>query len=710
MKFTQSKITKITPIGKKPVFDIQVDKDSSYLAQGFVNHNSCKEPNMQQVPPDLRSMIIARPGKKIISLDYSQFEMRAAAAATEEEYLVEAFVHRAEMLSDIKKLASSNGYIDPDSFVKAVTKQAVTLKKKEYDLVHEFALTDIHRRNAALIFNLDVSDVDAKQRSVGKCVSLDTYVHTDKGIAKLRDFLPKRLKEDTYYPLSNVKVLTDEGYRDSPTLYYSGVKEVLSLKTASGIELQCTPQHRFRALRKGKYVWIKAKDLKPGDTLFVKHTPSTEGSLKSVFKFKKNEFESLGTFIGLYIKYGYIEDNKLYFDGSIEELVKDTIFSIFGKVKYKSPNKKEPNLEVQDESIVNWLKEHLPNKILPKEILDTLDFTLISSILKSCHQVSNNMILFASPNINLLNQIRNILYRFGIQGHLKEARLGTFGVPFVILHAGATTQYLRTICKQDFKGLYYPEKTYSCNYLRDKVAGEEELTEADLELQKFLFSNLLVGDQLVSITKGGKVQVGDFSVPDNSTVVYEGLVSHNTLGYAVLYGAGPPRVQESLSKEGFYYTLDECAKFLDQFFGRLPKVKRYIEDVHQKVLKEKCISTYMGRKRFFELPSKYNPKRYEMAKEAAFREALNYGFQGANADATKLSMVLIGEAFRKFNESERPLLLLSVHDEIVAELFEHTIKEVAEVSEDIMVDCGMKSLNYKAPVEVSISIGDAWSK
>ena len=312
---------------------------------------SCKEPNMQQIPGDLRSMIIAREGYKILSMDYSQFEFRAAAAITEEEYLVSSFVERSRLLPSVKNLALGYNFVDPDAFVKAVTKGKVNITDLQKQLVNEFALTDIHRRNAALILSKSVADVSDKERSVGK-----------------------------------------------------------------------------------------------------------------------------------------------------------------------------------------------------------------------------------------------------------------------------------------------------------------------------------------------------------------------TLGYAVLYGAGANRVQESLAKEGFYHSLNECKEFLDEFFNKLPKVEQFIKETHAKVLNPGYISTVMGRKRFFELPPKYLTRQYATQSEAAFREATNFCFQGANADATKKAMVVIDEAFRKYPEEVRPVLLLTVHDEVVAEVHHSNIDEVSELGQKIMVECGMESINYKTPVEVSQSIGDTWSK
>lgn len=47
--YTES-IKSIESVGVRDVWDIEVEEDHSYLSQGFVNHNSCKEPNLQNIP------------------------------------------------------------------------------------------------------------------------------------------------------------------------------------------------------------------------------------------------------------------------------------------------------------------------------------------------------------------------------------------------------------------------------------------------------------------------------------------------------------------------------------------------------------------------------------------------------------------------------------------------------------------------------------
>jgi DNA polymerase I-like protein with 3'-5' exonuclease and polymerase domains len=166
------KIKSIKSVGFRDVYDITVNKDNSYLAEGFVNHNSSSDPNVQNIPnkgdTSLRPLIIARPNHKLITSDLSQFEFRAAAAYTKEQYLIDAFEERYQLLPDLKELASKFGFTDPDDLAKAVLSNKLEVSLGENEVIRTFAATDIHRRNAALVTGKSPRDIDNILRALGK--------------------------------------------------------------------------------------------------------------------------------------------------------------------------------------------------------------------------------------------------------------------------------------------------------------------------------------------------------------------------------------------------------------------------------------------------------------------------------------------------------------------------------------------------------------
>lgn len=92
-KFVENKIVKIDLAGVGEVWDIEVEEDHSYIAQGYVNHNSSRDPNLQNLPggKPIRTAFMARPGKKLVINDYSQIELRLAAWYAQDQVMLDVF-------------------------------------------------------------------------------------------------------------------------------------------------------------------------------------------------------------------------------------------------------------------------------------------------------------------------------------------------------------------------------------------------------------------------------------------------------------------------------------------------------------------------------------------------------------------------------------------------------------------------------------------
>ncbi len=89
-------VEKIEAAGSFEVYDISVDEDESYEACGVFSHNS-KRPNLQNIPTRtklgqmIRKAFIARPGCRLVSVDYSQIELRLLADRAHERKMIQVF-------------------------------------------------------------------------------------------------------------------------------------------------------------------------------------------------------------------------------------------------------------------------------------------------------------------------------------------------------------------------------------------------------------------------------------------------------------------------------------------------------------------------------------------------------------------------------------------------------------------------------------------
>lgn len=671
---------------------------------------ACAEPNMQNITGDYRTMIIPTEGWSIISQDYSQFEFRACAGLTQEPSLIKSFEDRSKLLPQIKPLAASYGYIDVDNFVKDIKKKKLQVRSKEEILVDSFAETDIHVRNAALILGKLPKDVDyLTERSVGKCVSLDTLVHLEGKAVTVESLLPKKRKRDTYYELKGVKVLTDTGYCTSPQIYYSGSAPAVRVTTQGGRTIVCAPHHRFRSVdKRDHYAWVQARDLTLGADIWVKPTPISYDSCIS-------EEESLQAQLwAYYITQVRCEEGKLVGPTAAIEKCAE----LQKKLRF---NGRPVKNGISSPALVKWLGETCgETELFPSSLLEASPAqrrVFLTTIVSLCGKHH----LEFREGVNL-RKMQNLLSLCGLNSWKVSNGLNLFREEL--------EKFLSEDVVETNRGYRsrFPDSLIEKTFMSDtKEQTLALLSKKEKELCDFLAIHNLRKDRVLSIEAVSKVEMADLVVPENSTVVYEGLVTHNTIGYALLYGAGPGRIQDALVKDGFQVTLEECREFHDTFLRKMTRVADLIRRTHKRVVEPKDIlddegepiprdepiffvETILGRKRFFSLPYVKYDREWMKEKAKAEREAVNFLFQGANADATKKAMVLMDEVFHEFPDDERPRILLSVHDEIVTHCPDQHIAKVSEMVERIMVETGSEAINWTVPIEVSRTVGKTWSK
>jgi DNA polymerase I len=162
-----------------------------------------------------------------------------------------------------------------------------------------------------------------------------------------------------------------------------------------------------------------------------------------------------------------------------------------------------------------------------------------------------------------------------------------------------------------------------------------------------------------------------------------------TLGFAVLYGAGVGRIAESLG-----ISVQEATSIKARYLAALPDIKKFQTMVTNIGKEGGSIATLAGR-RYRKDPA----VKMIMGRRVDFSYKLvNYYIQGSAADQTKLAMV-------RFHE-DRPTtdfqLVLSVHDQCVAQVPAHMAQEGGQFLEDTMCGSFAEKLRYKITVDSSI--------
>ena len=188
--------------------------------------------------------------------------------------------------------------------------------------------------------------------------------------------------------------------------------------------------------------------------------------------------------------------------------------------------------------------------------------------------------------------------------------------------------------------------------------------------------------------------------------------------YGMVYGIGAKALGEQLG-----ILEEDAAQFTETFKSKYPTMKKFLTKTVQECREKGYVTTLLGRKRF--LPSIHSPNIH--AHNQAERQAVNTTIQGSAADLVKTAMVNIDRRLsERFPNSGislyRPLdiaqvggahrrltgayLVLQLHDELLYEVAEEDLKEVAEIVKSEMESA--LEMSVKFPVKVKA--GPSWGR
>ena len=142
----------------------------------------------------------------------------------------------------------------------------------------------------------------------------------------------------------------------------------------------------------------------------------------------------------------------------------------------------------------------------------------------------------------------------------------------------------------------------------------------------------------------------------------------------------------------------EAATIMDEYFAQFPAIKKYMTDTIEFARKNGYVETVTGRRRYMRDITSSNAT----IRNAAERNAINAPIQGSAADMIKLAMVNIQRELdaRKF----RTRMLLTVHDELVFDLYQSERAEVLPMIEDKM----KTAIKLDVPITVEMGTGKNW--
>ncbi len=187
-----------------------------------------------------------------------------------------------------------------------------------------------------------------------------------------------------------------------------------------------------------------------------------------------------------------------------------------------------------------------------------------------------------------------------------------------------------------------------------------------------------------------------FGVPEDRVTPEQRRVAKMT-NFAIAYGVTGYGLAQRTG-------LDQATatEFIEAYFRTYPKVKEYIEKTKEFARTHGYVETLLGRRRYF--PQLTGGKVSSNIRLAAERAAINHPIQGTAADIIKIAMINLHRALKE--QYPDSAMILQVHDELVLEVPERDVNEVARLVKEKMEG----AYQLKAPLKVDLEVGKNWKE
>lgn len=170
-----------------------------------------------------------------------------------------------------------------------------------------------------------------------------------------------------------------------------------------------------------------------------------------------------------------------------------------------------------------------------------------------------------------------------------------------------------------------------------------------------------------------------------------------TVNFGVLYGMSPYGLSQALN-----IGQNEAAEYITKYFIVHAGIKDYCTRMRKVAREEGYVETLFGFRR--SLPN--IDSHYRNIAEAEERMAINTPVQGTAAEILKLAMIRLASSIEHIAASDRPRMLLTIHDEIVLEVPDAGVSETAKLVKDSMEN----TIGLCVPIVVEVKVGENWGE
>ncbi len=177
--------------------------------------------------------------------------------------------------------------------------------------------------------------------------------------------------------------------------------------------------------------------------------------------------------------------------------------------------------------------------------------------------------------------------------------------------------------------------------------------------------------------------------------------SAKVINFGILYGMGANALAATADM-----SRSDAQKYLAEYESTFTGLADYMSRVRGEARTKGYTTTLFGRRR--QLPGMRSPLPYIRAE--AERQAVNAPVQGTSADIIKLAMTKIDADIISLYKDDSVRLVLQIHDELMFEVRENLVDEVAPKIRVVMESIVPKEKCDGVPIIVDASVGKRWSE
>jgi len=169
--------------------------------------------------------------------------------------------------------------------------------------------------------------------------------------------------------------------------------------------------------------------------------------------------------------------------------------------------------------------------------------------------------------------------------------------------------------------------------------------------------------------------------------------SAKRVNFGIIYGMSSFGLAKDLG-----ISLLEAQDFIDRYFLRYPKVKKFMDDQIAECEDNGFVITLLNRRRY--IPEINNTNM--TVRQFAQRQAINTPVQGSAADLLKLAMINIHKEMETKELSSK--MILTVHDELVFDVPKEEMSEMVKLVKQHMEN----AMKLSVPIKVTVKSGSDW--